>query len=73
MSVRELGELGLIRRIREGARGGPAAGVPVGIGDDAAVLAVTPGAALLVTRVGDHMAGGHMVASRALSRRWPYC
>ena len=49
MSVRELGELGLIRRIREGARGAPASGVPVGIGDDAAVLAVTPGAALLAT------------------------
>lgn len=49
MSVRELGELGLIRRIREGATGAPVAGVPVGIGDDAAVLAVTPGAALLAT------------------------
>ncbi len=47
--MRELGELGLIRRIREGGRGAPAAGVPVGIGDDAAVLAVTPGASLLAT------------------------
>ena len=47
--MRELGELGLIRRIRDGGRGAPAAGVPVGIGDDAAVLAVTPGAALLAT------------------------
>jgi len=49
VSVRELGELGLIRRIREGGTGAPAAGVPVGIGDDAAMLAVTPGSALLAT------------------------
>ena len=47
--MRELGELGLIRRIREGGTGAPAAGVPVGIGDDAAMLAVTPGSALLAT------------------------
>jgi thiamine-monophosphate kinase len=49
VSVRELGELELIRRIREGGGGAPAAGVPVGIGDDAAVLSVTPGSSLLAT------------------------
>jgi thiamine-monophosphate kinase len=48
MTLRRLGELGLIRHIRE--RVGPAgASVQTGIGDDAAVLDVTPGAALLAT------------------------
>lgn len=43
-----LGELGLIRRLREGfAAGVP--GVRVGIGDDAAVLELTPGSVLLAT------------------------
>ena len=48
MTLQRLGELGLIRRIREwiGA-GGPS--VQTGIGDDAAVLSVAPGAALLAT------------------------
>ena len=49
MSLRRLGELGLIRRLREEAERSPAAGVTVGIGDDTAVLAVSPGAALLAT------------------------
>jgi thiamine-monophosphate kinase len=48
MTLRRLGELGLIRRIRD--RVGPAgASVQTGIGDDAAVLDVAPGAALLAT------------------------
>jgi thiamine-monophosphate kinase len=46
-SVRQVGELGLIRRIRE--REGEAPGVLTGIGDDAAVLSLTPGAVLLAT------------------------
>lgn len=45
--MRQLGELGLIRRIREGEAAAP--GVLVGIGDDAAVLSLTPGAVLLAT------------------------
>jgi hypothetical protein len=49
VSLRRLGELGLIRRIREEAERSSAAGVTVGIGDDTAVLAVSPGAALLAT------------------------
>jgi thiamine-monophosphate kinase len=49
VSVRRLGELGLIRRIRDEAERSPAAGVTVGIGDDTAVLALSPGAALLAT------------------------
>jgi thiamine-monophosphate kinase len=47
-TVRQLGELGLIRRLRA-ARPAPAPGIRIGIGDDAAVLAPTPGAALLAT------------------------
>jgi thiamine-monophosphate kinase len=46
-SVRQLGELGLIHRIRQAMSGG--SGVKTGIGDDTAVLAITPGAALLAT------------------------
>jgi thiamine-monophosphate kinase len=49
VSLRRLGELGLIRRIREESERVPAAGVTVGIGDDTAVLAMAPGAALLAT------------------------
>jgi thiamine-monophosphate kinase len=45
----ELGERGLIRRIRTRAAGGSAADVTVGIGDDTAVLAVPPGHTLLAT------------------------
>jgi thiamine-monophosphate kinase len=44
----DVGELGLIRRLREGALESRP-GVLVGLGDDAAVLAPTPGAALLAT------------------------
>ena len=43
-NVRELGELGLIRRIRASGPA-PAAGVRTGIGDDTAVLEPTPGRA----------------------------
>jgi thiamine-monophosphate kinase len=47
-SVRQLGELGLIRRLRES--GGPlAAGIRTGIGDDTAVLNVARDAVLLAT------------------------
>ena len=49
MSLRRLGERGLIERIRHDSERAPAVGVTVGIGDDTAVLAVTPGAALLAT------------------------
>ena len=45
-SVRQLGELGLIRRLREPHLG---PGVTVGIGDDTAVLALSPGTLLLAT------------------------
>jgi thiamine-monophosphate kinase len=48
MRVTELGERGLIRRIRRQV-GPPGPGVRVGIGDDAAVLEPTPGAWLLAT------------------------
>jgi thiamine-monophosphate kinase len=48
MTLRRLGELGLIRRIRERVGAGGAS-VQTGIGDDAAVLDVAPGAALLAT------------------------
>ena len=47
MSVGKVGELGVIRRIRELATGAP--GVLTGIGDDTAVLVVTPGTRLLAT------------------------
>jgi thiamine-monophosphate kinase len=49
VSLRRLGELGLIRRIREESERTPAPGVTAGIGDDTAVLAVSAGAALLAT------------------------
>jgi thiamine-monophosphate kinase len=48
-SLRQLGELGLIRRIRDAVHPGDVAGVRTGIGDDTAVLAITPGAVLLAT------------------------
>ncbi len=48
MTLSRLGELGLIRRIRERVGAGGAS-VQTGIGDDAAVLRVAPGAALLAT------------------------
>jgi len=44
-----VGELGLIRRIRDLAVGAGAPGVLTGIGDDSAALAITPGATLLAT------------------------
>ncbi len=47
--VRALGELGLIQRIRAAPGVSCAAGVAVGIGDDTAVLEVTPSAVLLAT------------------------
>lgn len=49
MKVQQLGELGLIQQIRESGRGRSAPGVRTGIGDDAAVLDTSPGAALIVT------------------------
>ncbi len=49
MDLRRLGELGLIRRIREAGRGRSAPGVLTGIGDDTAVLSLAPGASLLAT------------------------
>ncbi len=48
MKVEELGERGLIQRVRRRV-GLPAPGVSVGIGDDAAVLTATPGRSLVVT------------------------
>ncbi len=48
MRLHRLGERGLIRRIRR-TIGSPTPGVRVGIGDDAAVLELTPGAYLLAT------------------------
>ena len=48
-SVRDLGELALIRRLREVSSRAAAPGVRMGIGDDAAVLEITAGAALLAT------------------------
>ncbi len=49
VTLQHLGELGLIRRIRDRAARGAQTGVRTGIGDDTAVLAVTPGASLLAT------------------------
>jgi len=46
-SLRQLGESGIIDRIRRATVAGP--GVRTGIGDDAAVLSLTPGAQLLAT------------------------
>lgn len=48
-TVHQLGELGLIRRLRAGEGNAPRPGVLTGIGDDTAVLAVTPGRLLLAT------------------------
>ena len=48
-SIRELGELGLIARVRSAVASSAEAGVRTGIGDDAAVLALGPGALLLAT------------------------
>ena len=48
-TLRTVGELGMIRRIRDAVSGGPPSGVRTGIGDDTAVLALTPGASLLAT------------------------
>ncbi len=48
MKVRDIGELGLIRRLRRGPAH-PAAGVRIGIGDDTAVLLPSPGVTLLAT------------------------
>ncbi|MBI4011182.1 MAG: thiamine-phosphate kinase [Candidatus Rokubacteria bacterium] len=48
MALRELGELGLIERVRRGLAP-PSAGILVGIGDDAAALAWPPGQILLLT------------------------
>jgi thiamine-monophosphate kinase len=45
--LRELGEFGLIARLTGGLAGGP--GVELGVGDDAAVLTVSPGHRLVVT------------------------
>ncbi len=47
--MRRVGELGLIRRIRETGSGAGDPGVLVGIGDDTAVLALERGATLLAT------------------------
>ncbi|MBI2525295.1 MAG: thiamine-phosphate kinase [Candidatus Rokubacteria bacterium] len=49
MNLRRVGELGLIRRIREAGKEADDPGVVLGIGDDTAVLALDPGAALLAT------------------------
>ncbi len=48
MKLSDLGEFGLIRRIRKLSSGAASAAV-IGIGDDAAALAVSPGHTLLVT------------------------
>lgn len=48
VKLRDVGELGLIRLLRQGMTGA-GSGVRVAIGDDAAVLVATPGAALLAT------------------------
>lgn len=48
MKVEEIGERGLIQRVRRRV-GPPAPGVSVGIGDDAAVLTATRGCSLVVT------------------------
>jgi thiamine-monophosphate kinase len=45
----QLGELGLVQRIRESSPISDPTGVRTGIGDDTAVLAVAPGALLLAT------------------------
>ena len=49
MTLQRLGELGLIRRIRARAERAAGPGVLTGIGDDTAVLALSPGASLLAT------------------------
>jgi len=47
--LKDVGELGLIRRIRQTTAAASGPGVLTGIGDDTAVLALSPGAALLAT------------------------
>ncbi len=47
--VSHIGELALIRRIQDAGAAAAGAGVKTGIGDDTAVLALTPGAVLLAT------------------------
>ncbi len=49
MNIRRVGELGLIRRIRDARNGVGDPAVVLGIGDDTAVLALEPGAVLLAT------------------------
>lgn len=49
MSAARASESGVVATIRRLAAGGPAVGVRHGIGDDCAVLAPTPGAALVAT------------------------
>lgn len=49
MSLRRIGERGLIRRVRDAGSGVEAPGVLTGIGDDTAVLAFTKGASVLAT------------------------
>jgi thiamine-monophosphate kinase len=49
VTLRAIGELGLIRRIRERGADSRGVGVLTGIGDDTAVLAPSPGACLLAT------------------------
>ena len=49
VTLQGLGELGLIRRIRARAQRDAGPGVLAGIGDDTAVLALSPGASLLAT------------------------
>lgn len=48
-SVRDVGELALIQRVRRSAARAAGEGVRVGIGDDTAVLALSPDAVLLAT------------------------
>ncbi|HXH81625.1 MAG TPA: thiamine-phosphate kinase, partial [Candidatus Tectomicrobia bacterium] len=49
MSPARATETALVRLVRELTAATPASGVRVGIGDDAAVLEPTPGAALVAT------------------------
>ena len=53
-TVRDIGEFGLIAALRQALPAAVVAGdaLPIGIGDDAAVFAPTPGAALVVTSDG---------------------
>src|SRR5262249_61376668 len=49
VELRALGELGVLARIRTAVGKTRSTGVRIGIGDDTAVLAVTPGTSLLAT------------------------